>query len=126
MIFYLTRFKAQMLNEKGFGLVGVVFVVVIGAMFGLLIARNIMTSSVASAEDYLWTQGLYAAESGVQLKILYNDGGGNFGGSFSIPVINDFSLTISDDYSGYGNPATLRVKAARQLIAREIEIKYLL
>ncbi len=81
MILHLRRFTAQLQNEKGFGLIGVVFIIVIGAMFGLLIARNIMTSSVASAEDYLWTQGIYAAESGVQLKMLYNDGGGNFGGA---------------------------------------------
>ena len=67
-------------NEQGIGLVAVVFVIVILSLFGMLISRYTVTTSMSSAEDYLWAQALYAAESGLKLRILEADDGGNWAG----------------------------------------------
>jgi type II secretory pathway pseudopilin PulG len=117
---------AMFRNEKGFGLIAAIFVIVILAMFGLLVARYTTTSSVSSVEDYLWAQALYSAESAAQLQILNYDGGGNWV-TFAFPTIADFTITpVADDFDSAGTAATLSVRANRNEISREIEVKYIL
>jgi hypothetical protein len=113
-------------NDRGMGLVAAIFIIVILAVFGMLIARFTSTTSVTSVEDYLWAQALYSAEAAAQLRILNHDGGGNWGG-FSYPVINNFTITpVTDSFSGAGSPATLDVLATRATVVREIQVKYIL
>ena len=113
-------------NEKGMGLVAAIFIIVVLAVFGVLIARFTTTTSVTSVEDYLWAQALYSAEAAAQLRILNHDGGGNWG-AFSYPVINNFTITsVTDNFSGAGNPATLAVRADRANIVREVQVKFIL
>ncbi len=124
-------------NNKGIGLIAAVFVIVILALFGLLVARFTSTGSVTSVEDYLWAQALYSAESAAQLKILCYDGGGTWAGvcgsaSFTFPDIGKFSTQVpaptaaNDNFTGVGNGSNLRVNAERNNIVREIEVKYIL
>lgn len=114
-------------NQTGIGLLAAVFIIVIVGLFGLLIARYTMISSVASAEDFQAAQGLYSAESAAQLRILSHDGGGNLG-AFVFPVtVKDFTVTAStDNFGGFGSISSLAVNASRQDIVRKIEIKYIL
>ena len=70
------KYRNILNNQNGFGLLAAVFVVVIVAMFGALLIRYTQSGAAASAEDYLWAQALYTAESAAQLQILDNDGGG--------------------------------------------------
>ena len=65
-------------DQKGVGLVAAMFAVVILALFGVLIARNIATTTVASADDYRWAQALYSAESTAHLMILFHQKEGCF------------------------------------------------
>ncbi|MBU0485846.1 MAG: hypothetical protein KKB30_15185 [Proteobacteria bacterium] len=123
-------------NNQGFGLIAAVFVIVILAMFGLLTARYVATTSVASADDYLWAQGLYAAESAIQLKILCRDLGGTWGGgancdtgTYPDPTIARFTTqATTDNFGGISNPSILRIQANIPTlnISREIEVKYIL
>ena len=130
------RYKAPLINDHGFGLIAAIFVIVILAMFGLLTVRYVSSTSVASAEDYLWAQGLYAAESAAQLKILCRDNGGTWGGgancavgTYPDPTVAGFSTTaINDNFGAASIPATLRIRANinNLNISREIEVKYIL
>ncbi len=130
------RYKSPLVNDHGFGLIAAIFVIVILALFGLLTVRYVSTTSVASAEDYLWAQGLYAAESAAQLKILCRDNGGTWGGgancaagTYPDPTVAEFSTTaINDNFGGVGNPSLLRIMANinNLNINREIEVKYIL
>ncbi|MDF1577943.1 MAG: hypothetical protein P1P81_05795, partial [Desulfobulbales bacterium] len=98
--------KPPLRDQRGFGLVAALFVVVILAMFGVLTARYIFTTSVSSAEDYLWSQALYAAEAAAHKRILYHDGGG--AGGFVAPVVQNITTTVvSDTFVAAGNPAAL-------------------
>ena len=91
-------------NKRGIGLVTAIFAIVILSLFGLLVARYTVTTQTSSAEDYLWAQALYSAESTMRLNILRNDGGG-----------------------GLAGVATIRVQAIHPTgISREIEVKYIL
>lgn len=114
-------------NNRGFGLVAALFAVVILALFGVLIARNVATTTVASAEDYLWAQALYSAESTAHLMILYHDVGGGFVGAPN-PVIQDVTSTVTDGWGGVGNPSTLSVRGeiVGTDISRTVEVKYIL
>ncbi len=113
-------------NKQGFGLISAIFVIVILALFGLLVARFVATTSITSSEDYLWSQALYSAESAAQLRILYNDGGGS--GVLVQPKIGQFSISENDNFPGPGSPAVLRIEAtiAGLGISREVEVKYIL
>jgi Tfp pilus assembly protein PilX len=86
-------FRNPIKNQEGIGLIAAIFLIVVVAMFGVLIARYTMISSQASAEDYLWSQSLYAAESGAKLRILEHDNGGNWG-TWENPTIQGFNLTL--------------------------------
>ncbi len=119
-------------NNKGFGLIAAVFVVVILAMFGLLIARYTLTSSTSSGEDYVWSQALYSAESVAQLRILCYDGGGNFPGPCNgvggvEPIVENFAVTIgTDTFTGPNSPDILQVQSTRGNISRQIQVKFIL
>lgn len=115
-------------NQHGFGLIAAIFVIVILAVFGLLVARFTGTGSVQSAEDYLWAQALYSAQSASRLRILIDDGGGPWSGTY--PVIAQFTIqeithTVLTG-AGSGNPTILRVSATRGNIVRILEAKYVL
>ena len=113
-------------NNRGIGLIAVIFVIVIMSMFGLLIARFVTIGSTISIEDYLWAQAIYSAESAAQLQILYNDGGGT--GGLAVSEIERFAVSIGDAFGGVASPSTVSVQAtstvAGQDIVRTIEIKY--
>ncbi len=113
-------------NSKGFGLITAIFVIVVLAMFGVLVARYMATDNVASAQDYLWTQAIYSAESAARLRFLNHDGGGNWV-VFVFPTINQFTTQAPiDNFGGINNPSILSVRATRANISREVEIKFIL
>ncbi len=112
-------------NNHGIGLISAIFIIVIIGMFGLLLSRYVMTHSVSSAEDYLWAQALYSAESSVKLRLLQEDNSGlnvtdsSIQGYVSLhtPIITD-SLDRPD--------GIVRVVATRAGVSREVEVNYTL
>ena len=115
-------------NNEGFGLIAAIFVITILATFGLLVARFSGTGNVESAEDYLWAQALYSSQSGISLRILQHDGGGNFG-AFSYPAIAQFTLqeiTPPTVQNPQNQPSVVRVTATRTTVSRTLEAKYVL
>lgn len=118
-------FRKPLDNQKGIGLLAAIFIIVVVAMFGLLISRYTMISSQSSAEDYLWSQALYAAESAAKLRILKDDGGGPSVWSWSNPAINTFSTSISGPtLVGTSTIKELTSRASRATITRTIEVRY--
>jgi hypothetical protein len=112
------------------GLIMAIFIMVVVAMFGVLIARYTTISSVTSAEDALWAQALYSAESTMRLNILRHDGGGNLGGSVE-PMVGGISTDIlTDTFTVSNQPATIQVQATRDVdgsaVSRTVEAKYVL
>ncbi|MFC1524405.1 hypothetical protein ACFL6N_06400 [Thermodesulfobacteriota bacterium] len=118
------RYTLLRCNNKGIGLVTVIFAIIILATFGLLIARYTTISQVSSAEDYVWAQALYSAQSGAQLRILDRDGGGGVLAVPPYPTIGQCTITTVTDAGAVGDPSTLRLKANKGDIERTIEIKY--
>jgi hypothetical protein len=119
----------NILNNQGIGLVAAIFVISIMAMFGLLIARYVSTGTTSSMDDYQWTQALYSAETGAKLRILFRDGGGNWGGVWNDPSVASFTTSRNTDvFGGAGTPATLTTLATHPTlnISRAITIKYIL
>jgi heme/copper-type cytochrome/quinol oxidase subunit 3 len=120
-------FRNPIKNQEGIGLIAAIFLIVVVAMFGVLIARYTMISSQASAEDYLWSQALYSAESAAQLRILEDDDGGPAGWTWAAdPTINTFTTTVSAP-SLVGSSTTIyeiQSQATRASITRTIEIRY--
>lgn len=118
-------------NNNGFGLVAAIFVVVILAVFGLLVARFTGTGSLESAEDYLWAQAYYSAQSGIQLCILQQDLSGGVGGC-AYPTISQFTLQQEPPtlFQIPTQPSVLRVSASRASaygnVERILEAKYIL
>jgi hypothetical protein len=126
-MFHKTLSPVDLASQRGFGLVAALFVVVIMGLFGVLAARYIFTTSISSAEDYLWAQTLYSTESTVHRQILYHDGGGS--GLFVAPVIQNVTTTVrSDIFPGAGAPASLEVEGEAVVVGiiRIIEVKYIL
>lgn len=115
-------------NNRGLGLLTAIFAMVILSIFGLLLTRYITTSQISSAEDYIWGQTLYAAESTAQLIILYEDGGGS--GAFTPPIVNDITTTnlTAPPIDLGGGAKVIRVEATRAGtgISRTIEVKFAL
>jgi len=123
-------FHKPVLNQRGMGLIMAVFIIVVVAMFGVLIARYTTISSVTSAEDALWVQALYSAESTMRLNILRHDGGGNLSGAVA-PVVGGISTGILvDTFTVPNQPATIQVRATRDVngsaVSRTVEAKYVL
>lgn len=115
-------------NQKGIGLIAAIFVIVILALFGLLIARYTMTTSVSSAEDYLWAKTYYAVESGIRLRMLEDDGGGNWAGWAAYPQIDGTTITqfatAQQPPQAPGQPSTIRAQGNQNDIIRELSVKY--
>lgn len=111
------------------GLITAVFIIVVVGMFGVLIARYTTISSVASAEDVIWAQAFYSAESTMRLNILRHDGGGA-PPTWPLPVnptVGGIATDIiTDSFTTPVTPATIRVRATRAQVSRTVEAKYLL
>lgn len=123
-------FREIMTNHRGMGLITAIFMIVVVGMFGVLIARYASIGSAASAEDYIWAQALYSAESGVRLNVLRHDGGGNFA-AVPEPVVGGVATNIlADTFAAADTPATIRVQAVREVdgseIHRVVEVKFIL
>jgi hypothetical protein len=115
------------LGQDGFGLVAALFVVVFLALFGVLAARNLATTSLSSSEDYLWTQALYAAEATAHRRILFHDGGG--GGAFTAPVLQNISTAVNlDTFVAADTPAMIETEGTvpARNIRRVIQVEFLL
>jgi len=138
------KYLAPLANRRGIALITAVFAIVILALFGLLIARYTVTTQMSSAEDYIWAQSLYSAESVMRLNILSRDNGGNLGGGLVKPTnVQGFSFAdhtpypdkVSDDFTAANKPTTIRVQAkygtdtptdTSPKVSRTVEAKYLL
>ena len=125
---------APLANRRGIALITAIFVIVILALFGLLIARYTVTTQTSSAEDYLWAQSLYSAESAMRLNILGNDGGGGIaapvhptvGGIPTLPPTKADGATLFT-FTAPGTPTTIQVQAKHGTgVSRTVEAKYLL
>ena len=126
-------FRESIINQRGMGLITAVFIIVVVGMFGVLIARYATISSVSSAEDYIWAQALYSAESTMRLNILSRDNGGGLGKATVKPNVQGFDFSpsgrVSGDFDGKlaNEPATIRVQAKHGTgVSRTVEAKYLL
>jgi len=121
-------------NQQGFGLMTAIFVIVILALFGLLVARYTQISALSSSEDYLWAEAIYAADTTAQRTILFHDKGGGGGAYPGNPTVAGFTTNrtiVGGTLGGNGVPTTIRVNATRPVsptenIRREIEVKYIL
>ncbi len=116
--------KPLLASRKGFALITAIFVMVILAMFGVLIARYVAVGSVSSSENYVSAQALYAAESAARMKILCEDGGGGFSVACSAFNPEIQRVPTAQILATAGTFRTLRVSAERNGIHREIEVKY--
>jgi hypothetical protein len=114
-------------NQQGIGLIAALFVIVILSLFGVIVARFTQTTSVASAEDYLWAQTYYSAESALRLRILEDDGGGNWSGWTNYPTsLGGATITeVSFSSMPVGQPSSVKVKATIINIVRSLEVKYI-
>jgi len=128
-------FHNPLLNKRGMGLIMAIFIIVVVAMFGLLIARYTTISSVASAEDYIWAQALYSAESTMRLNLLRNDRGGKLPAQPTLvkPIVGGVETAIlTDSFAAQPpppltTPATIRVQAIHDTkVSRTVEAKYML
>ena len=128
------KYLAPLANRRGIALITAVFAIVILALFGLLIARYTVTTQLSSAEDYLWAQSLYSAESTMRLNILGNDGGGKItspvnplvGGIQTLPPTKADGTTLFA-FTTANTPTTIQVQAKHGTgISRTVEAKYLL
>jgi len=112
-------------NQNGIGLIAALFVIVILALFGLLIARYTMTAAISSSEDYLWTKTYYGVESGIRLRMLEDDGGGNWAGWTGYPLVDGTTITeISSSLQPIGQPSSIRAQGIQNDIVRELTVKY--
>ncbi len=116
-------------NQKGFGLIVAIFIIVVLGMFGTLIAKFTTIGTTEAAEEYLWAQALYSAESAAQLRILAHDGGGNgaWDGTANSLTIERFKMTApKDTFTALNTSAILVIQATKINVSRRIEEKYLL
>ena len=115
-------------NQNGIGLIAALFVIVILALFGLLIARYTVTTSISSSEDYLYAKTYYAVESGIRLRMLEDDGGGNWAGWPGYPQIDGTTITqiatTLQPPQAPGQPTTLRAQGNQNDIVRDLTVKY--
>ena len=121
------EYLAPLANRRGIALVTAIFAIVILALFGLLISRYTVTTQTSSAEDYIWGQSLYSAESVMRLNILRHDGGGGAAGVANPTVGQIQTIIVSDTFTTANTPATIRVQAQHGTkVSRTVEAKYLL
>ena len=122
---------APLANRRGIALITAVFAIVILALFGLLITRYTVTSQMSSAEDYIWAQSLYSAESTMRLNILGDDNGGGIAAPVT-PTVGEVKTEFPADgpsfaFSGSGTNVTIRVRGYHDIgVSRTVEAKYIL
>ena len=136
-------YLAPLANRRGIALITAVFAIVILALFGLLIARYTVTTQMSSAEDYLWAQSLYSAESTMRLNILGDDGGGKIyvGGVITggiatpvTPTVGGIQTELLEIIAGTpfaftdpGTNVTIRVRGFHAIgVSRTVEANYIL
>ena len=118
-------------NRRGFALITAVFAIVILALFGLLIARYTVTTQLSSAEDYLWAQSLYSAESVMRLNILGDDGGGGIAAPVT-PLVGGITTEFPAGgpafaFTAPGTTVTIRVRGFHGTgVSRTVEANYIL
>ncbi|MDG4476455.1 hypothetical protein [Thiovibrio frasassiensis] len=123
------EYLAPLANRRGIALVTAIFAIVILALFGLLITRYTITTQTSSAEDYLWGQALYSAESTLRLNILGDDGGGGIAAPV-IPTVGGLTTEFPPDgpafaFSAPGTNVTIRVRGFHGTgISRTVEANY--
>lgn len=131
------EFLFPLTNRRGIGLITAVFAIVILSLFGLLLTRYTVTTQMSSAEDYIWAQALYSAESVMRLNILSRDNGGGLGGGLVKPQdVQGFDFTdplppeparVSDDFTDAKTPTKITAQAKHGTgVSRTVEAKYLL
>ncbi|MDA8164689.1 MAG: hypothetical protein M0017_06635 [Desulfobacteraceae bacterium] len=115
-------------SQKGFGLMAAVFVITVLAAFGVLIARYVSTGTVASAEDYVWAQSLYAADSAARLRMLAEDGGGGLtASSFTPPQVGSCAtqeVAPTTQFNTATGTGTVEVRAGAGGVSRTIVVNY--
>jgi hypothetical protein len=124
---------APLANRRGIALITAIFAIVILALFGLLIARYTVTTQLSSAEDYLWAQSLYSAESVMRLNILGDDGGGGIT-TLVTPTVGGIETKLEEVTPGTsfaftdpGTNVTIRVRGYHDIgVSRTVEAKYIL
>lgn len=125
------EYLAPLANRRGIALITAVFAIVILALFGLLIARYTVTTQLSSAEDYLWAQALYSAESTMRLNILADDGGGGIGAPVT-PTVAGITTEFPAGgpafaFTAPGTNVTIRVRGFHGTgVSRTVEAKYIL
>ena len=127
------EYLAPLANRRGIALITAVFAIVILALFGLLIARYTVTTQMSSAEDYLWAQALYSAESTMRLNILGDDGGGGLAAPVT-PTVGGIPTELLEIVAGApfaftdpGTNVTIRVRGFHGTgVSRTVEAKYIL
>jgi hypothetical protein len=118
-------------NRRGIGLITAMFVIVILSLFGLLIARYTVTTQTSSAEDYLWAQSLYSAESVMRLNILGDDGGGGIAAPVT-PTVGGITTEFPTGgpafaFTAPGTTVTIQVRGFHGTgVSRTVEAKYIL
>lgn len=125
------EYLALLANRRGLALISAIFAIVILALFGLLITRYTVTTQTSSAEDYLWAQSLYSAESTMQLNILGDDDGGGITTPVT-PTVGGIKTEFPADspafaFSHSGTTVTIRVRGFHDIgVSRTVEAKYIL
>jgi hypothetical protein len=123
------EYLAPLANRRGIALITAVFAIVVLALFGLLIARYTVTTQMSSAEDYLWAQSLYSAESTMRLNILGDDGGGGITAPVT-PTVGGIKTEFPAGgpafaFTAPGTNATIRVRGFHDIgVSRTVEAKY--
>jgi hypothetical protein len=123
------EYLTPLANRRGIALITAVFAIVILALFGLLITRYTVTTQTSSAEDYLWTQALYSAESTMRLNILGDDGGGGITAPVT-PTVGGIKTEFPAGgtpfaFTAPGTNVTIRVRGFHGTgVSRTVEAKY--
>ena len=123
------EYLAPLANRRGIALITAVFAIVILALFGLLIARYTVTTQMSSAEDYLWAQSLYSAESAMRLNILGDDGGGGLAAPVT-PTVEGIQTEFPAGgpafaFTAPGTNVTIRMRGFHGTgVSRTVEAKY--
>ena len=125
------EYLTPLANRRGFALITAMFVIVILSLFGLLIARYTVTTQLSSAEDYLWAQSLYSAESVMRLNILGDDGGGGIAAPVT-PLVGGITTEFPAGgpafaFTAPGTTVTIRVRGFHGTgVSRTVEANYIL
>ena len=84
-----------------------------------------MTTAVSTSEDYIWAKTYYAVESGIRLRMLEDDGGGNWSGWGGYPTIDGTTITeISSSLQPADQPSSIQAQGSQNDITRELGVKY--